>query len=52
VAVLCAVLNLIPVAAIAGILGLVALGTAGYDAANNWLDRAKRRRRQPGPPGT
>ncbi|SQE00430.1 MULTISPECIES: hypothetical protein [unclassified Parafrankia] len=46
VAVLCAVLNLVPVAAIAGILGLVALGIAGYDAVYYWLDRADRRRRE------
>ena len=33
VTVLCAALNRIPVAAITSILNLVALGTAGYDAA-------------------
>jgi len=45
VAVLCSVLDVIPVAVIAGILGLIALGIAGYDAVYNWLDRAQQRRR-------
>ncbi|WP_336206735.1 hypothetical protein [Nonomuraea sp. LPB2021202275-12-8] len=45
-AVLCAVLNLVPVAVITGLLGLVALGVAGYDAIYNWLDRADSRRRE------
>jgi cadmium resistance protein CadD (predicted permease) len=40
VAVLCAVLNLVPVAVITGLLGLIALGVAGYDAIYEWLDRA------------
>jgi uncharacterized membrane protein len=44
VAVLGRVLNLIPVTVIAGILGLVALGIAGYDAVYNWLDQVSRRR--------
>jgi hypothetical protein len=39
-AVLCAVLDLIPVAVISGVLGLVALGFAAYDAIYNRLDRA------------
>jgi hypothetical protein len=43
-AVLCAVLNLIPVAVISGVLSLVALGIAGYDAIYNWLDRGRLRR--------
>ncbi|WP_236667916.1 MULTISPECIES: hypothetical protein [unclassified Nonomuraea] len=38
-AVLCAVLNLIPFAVITGVLRLVALGIAGYDAIYNWLER-------------
>lgn len=46
VAVLSAVLDLVPVAAIAGIMGLVALGIAGYDAVYEWLDRAGQRRRE------
>jgi hypothetical protein len=45
VAVLCAVLNLVPVAVITGLLGLIALSVAGYDAIYNWLDRADLRRR-------
>jgi hypothetical protein len=44
VAVLCAVLEQIPVAVITGILGLVAVGIAGYDVIYNWLDRANQRR--------
>jgi hypothetical protein len=44
-AVLCSVLDLVPVAAIAGILGLVAVGVAGYDVVYNWLARAQLRRR-------
>lgn len=44
VAVLCAVLKQIPVAVITGILGLVAVGIAGYDVIYNWLDRTGRRR--------
>ncbi len=45
VAVLCSVLDLIPVAVITGVLGLVALSMAGYDVVYNWLDRAELRRR-------
>jgi hypothetical protein len=45
VAVLCSVLDLIPVAVIAGVLGLVGLGVAGYDVVYEWLDRAELRRR-------
>ncbi|BCB88171.1 hypothetical protein [Phytohabitans suffuscus] len=44
-AVLCAVLDLVPVAVIAGMLSLVALSIGGYDVAFNWLDRAGQRRR-------
>jgi hypothetical protein len=44
VAVLCAVLKQVPVAVITGILGLVAVGIAGYDAVYNWLDRANQHR--------
>ncbi|MFC0533415.1 hypothetical protein [Phytohabitans kaempferiae] len=46
VAVLCAVLSLVPVAVITGILGLVALVIAACDAVYNWLDRAGQRRRE------
>ncbi|MEN3609069.1 hypothetical protein [Plantactinospora sp. ZYX-F-223] len=46
VAVLCSVLTLVPVAVITGILGLVALGIAGYDAVYYWLDRVGQRRRE------
>jgi cadmium resistance protein CadD (predicted permease) len=46
VAVLCAVLNLVPVAVITGILGLIGIVIAGYDAVYNWLDRAELRRRE------
>ncbi|OHV43423.1 hypothetical protein BBK14_31440 [Parafrankia soli] len=45
VAVLCSVLDLIPVAVIAGILGLLAIGVGGYDVVYNWLDQAELRRR-------
>ena len=45
VAVLCSVLGLIPVAVITGILGVMALGIAGYDAVYEWLTRAELRRR-------
>jgi len=44
VAVLCSVLDLIPVSVITGVLGLVALVMAGYDALNEWLDRVQIRR--------
>lgn len=43
--VICVVLSLVPVAVIAGILGLVALGIAGYDAVYSALERAELRRR-------
>jgi fructose-specific phosphotransferase system IIC component len=46
VAVLCGVLSLIPVVVISGLLALIALGIAGYDAIYNWLDRADLRRRR------
>ncbi|MFC4565472.1 hypothetical protein ACFO4E_26745 [Nocardiopsis mangrovi] len=45
VSVLCVVLDLVPVGVIAGILGLVAVGMAGYDAVYEWLHRAELRRR-------
>ncbi|MFB9905540.1 hypothetical protein [Allokutzneria oryzae] len=45
VAVVCAALDLIPVAVIAGILGLLGLGIAAYDAIYEWLKRAELRRR-------
>lgn len=41
-------LDLIPVTVIAGVLGLVALGIAGYDAVYEWLGRAELRRRGAG----
>ncbi|WP_406313270.1 hypothetical protein OHA77_33185 [Streptosporangium sp. NBC_01639] len=44
-AVLCSVLNLVPITVITGLLGLIALSMAGYDAIYNWLDRADLRRR-------
>lgn len=44
VAVVCVVLKQVPVAVITGIVGLVAVGIAGYDAVYNWLDRAGQRR--------
>ncbi|MFC4855030.1 hypothetical protein [Actinophytocola glycyrrhizae] len=45
VAVLCSVLAQVPAAVITGILGLVAVGVAGYDAIYYWLDRVQKRRR-------
>ncbi|MCF6466976.1 hypothetical protein FAF44_00920 [Nonomuraea sp. MG754425] len=45
VAVLCAVLKLIPVAVITGCLSVIALSMAGYDAIYAWLERADLRRR-------
>jgi cadmium resistance protein CadD (predicted permease) len=44
VAVLFRAMDLIPVTVIAGILGLIAIGMAGYDAVYEWLGRAQRRR--------
>jgi cadmium resistance protein CadD (predicted permease) len=46
VAVLCRALNLIPVTVITGLLGLIALGMAGYDAIYEWQGRADLRRRE------
>lgn len=45
VAVLCSALKLIPAAVIIGILGLLAVSMAGYDAIYYWLDRVQQRRR-------
>jgi xanthosine utilization system XapX-like protein len=45
VAVLCSVLKLIPAAVIIGVVGLVAVGMAGYDAIYYWLERVQQRRR-------
>lgn len=45
VAVLCSILNLIPVAVIVGLLGLIAVGMAGYDALYEAGSRAQLRRR-------
>lgn len=44
-AVLCSVLGLIPVSVITGVLGLMGLGVAGYDAVHTWLERADLSRR-------
>ncbi|MGJ6967481.1 hypothetical protein ACSDR0_36735 [Streptosporangium sp. G11] len=46
VAVLCRALNLIPVTVITGLLGLIALGMAGYDAIYEWQGRVNLRRRE------
>ncbi|GAA3417359.1 hypothetical protein [Streptosporangium vulgare] len=46
VAVLCRALNLIPVTVITGLLGLIALGMAGYDAIYEWQGRVDLRRRE------
>jgi hypothetical protein len=45
VAVLARVLDLIPVTVIVGILGLIGVGMAGYDAIYYALERAELRRR-------
>lgn len=45
VAVLCSVLKLIPAAVIIGIVGLLAVGIAVYDALYYWLERVQQRRR-------
>lgn len=45
VAVLSSVLNLIPVAVIVGLLGLISVGMAGYDVLYNAGRRAELRRR-------
>lgn len=45
VAVLCSVLDVIPVSVIAGLLGIMGVGIAGYDALYNLLSRAQLRRR-------
>lgn len=37
--------DLVPVAAVAGLLGVIALGMAGYDAIHEALGRAELRRR-------
>jgi len=44
VAVLCSVLDLIPAAVITGVLGLVGIGVAGYDALYEWTKRIEMRR--------
>ncbi|MEV0108221.1 hypothetical protein AB0H42_18045 [Nocardia sp. NPDC050799] len=44
-AVLCRTLGLIPATVITGLIGLIALGIAGYDAVYTWLERAELRRR-------
>lgn len=43
--VICIVLSFVPIAVVVGILGVVGLGIAGYDAIYNALDRAELRRR-------
>jgi len=45
-AVLCSVMDLIPASVITGVVGLVALGMAGYDALYEWTGRMAARRRQ------
>lgn len=45
VAVLCRALNLIPATVIVGIVGLIAVGMAGYDALYEWTNRSELRRR-------
>lgn len=45
VSVICIALSLVPVAAGAGILGLVGVGIAGHDTIYNALDGAELRRR-------
>lgn len=44
VAVLFRAMDMIPVTVIAGIVGLIAIGMAGYDALYEWLGRVQRRR--------
>lgn len=44
-AVLCSVLDLIPASVITGILGLIGISIAGYDALYNWQERIQLRRR-------
>lgn len=44
VALVSGMLDLIPVAVVTGVLGLVGIGTAGYDAVYNLLDRSRPRR--------
>lgn len=46
VAVACSALDLIPAAVIIGVVGLVALGMAGYDALYEWTSRLAARRQQ------
>lgn len=46
VAVLCSVQDQIPASVITGILGLVGISIAGYDAVDGWLERADLRRRE------
>lgn len=45
VAALCRALNLIPATVIVGIVGLIAVGMAGYDALYEWTKRLELRRR-------
>ncbi|WP_277208429.1 hypothetical protein [Isoptericola croceus] len=45
VAVVCAVVDLVPVAMIAGVLAIVAMVIAGYDAVYRALERRELRRR-------
>ncbi|WP_157987672.1 hypothetical protein [Jiangella endophytica] len=37
-------MDLIPITVIVGILGLISVGIAGYDAAYEWLGRVQQRR--------
>ncbi|MGW5381346.1 hypothetical protein [Nocardia sp. NPDC003963] len=45
VAVLCRMLGAIPATVIIGLLSVIALGIAGYDALYEWLGRMQLRRR-------
>ncbi len=46
VAAACSALGLIPAAVITGIVGLLGLSIAGYDAVDGWSERADLRRRE------
>ncbi|WP_410657171.1 hypothetical protein [Amycolatopsis sp. lyj-112] len=46
VAVLCSMQDLIPASVITGIVGLIGISIAGYDAVDGWLERADLRRRE------
>ncbi|AXB42423.1 hypothetical protein [Amycolatopsis albispora] len=52
-AVVCSVLDLISAAVVIGILGMLGVSVAGYDALYNWAERTELRRRgaKAGPDG-